>query len=175
MTKRSSREVLQEGFERLEELLNEQRSLYGQLDQLVEQQREALRTADVEGLVVISAQEREVVTAIHRIDQRRVELTSAIASELGIQAEKPPVLSDPLEHSGPLRSRLVAIADELRQLVAKTRAASSVVRTAAESLARHMQGIVQTVEAGFSRAGVYERAGRITEGSPWQTAIDIRS
>ena len=175
MTTTSSGEVLAQGFERLEELLDEQCSLYQNLESLVAEQREALRVADVEKLVTVSTNERTILAEIHKIDQRRIELASAIAGELGLSTEQPPVLADLLEHSGARRSRLVSVADELRRLVAKTRAASSVVRTAAESLARHMQGIVQTVEAGFSRAGVYERAGRITEGSPWQTAIDIRS
>lgn len=175
MTMPSSNEVLSQGFLRLEELLDEQRALYKELNDLVEEQREALRLADVERLVAASSNERELLDSIRLLDQRRVELSSAIATELGLSKEGPPLLADLLEHSGSRRSRLVSVADELRRLVAKTRAASSVVRTAAESLARHMQGIVQTVEAGFSRAGVYERAGRITEGSPWQTAIDIRS
>ena len=92
-----------------------------------------------------------------------------------MKSEQPLALSDLLDYSGPRRSALVAIADELRKLVVTVKAASGVVRVATESLSRHMQGIVQTVEAGFNNAGVYERAGRIANGSPWQTAIDIRS
>ena len=83
MTKAASNEVLSQGFMRLEELLDEQRSLYEQLDGLVEMQRESLRVADVEKLVEVSARERELLCTIHQLDQRRVELTSAIAAELG--------------------------------------------------------------------------------------------
>jgi len=171
----AAEDVLARGFQCLEELLDRQRELYERLDDLVARQREALRVADVDTLVAVSAEEREILGEIKQLDNRRVELATAIASELGLPAGTPPLLADLLEHSGTRRSRLVSISDELRRLVGKTRAASSVVRTAAEGLARHMQGIVQTVEAGFSRAGVYEQAGRITEGTPWQTAIDIRS
>lgn len=169
------KDIVEQGFERLEELLEQQRLLYTRLDGLVTDQREAVRSADVESLVTASTAERDLVEAIRVIDLRRGELVEAIAAEVGIGSTDPPSLSDLLEFSGSRRSRLVAIADELRALIGKVRAASGVVRVAAESLARHMQGIVQSVEAGFSRAGVYERAGRIANGSPWQTAIDIRS
>lgn len=175
MTEAGKRDIVEQGFERLEKLLEEERLLYTRLDGLVDDQREAVRCADVQSLVVSSSSERELVEAIRTIDLRRGELVEAIGAEVGLASAGPPSLSDLLEFSGSRRSRLVAIADELRGLIGKVRAASGVVRVAAESLARHMQGIVQSVEAGFSRAGVYERAGRIANGSPWQTAIDIRS
>ena len=168
-------EMLEEGFGRLEELLDEQRRLYQALDALVARQRDAVQRADVAELVAASTGERKLVESIRTLDQRRAELAGAIAAEVGMKNDEPPALSDLLQYSGSRRSKLVSIAAELRKLVVAVRAASGVVRVAAESLSRHMQGIVQTVEAGFSRAGVYERAGRIANGSPWQTAIDIRS
>jgi hypothetical protein len=175
MTSMPKDAILHEGFERLEELLRDQRTLYLELDALVARQRLAVQQADVKGLMAAGARERELVEAIRSIDQRRVELAQAIGAEVGVKSEQPLSLSDLLEYSGPRRSALVAIADELRKLVVAVKAASGVVRVATESLSRHMQGIVQTVEAGFNNAGVYERAGRIANGSPWQTAIDIRS
>ena len=175
MTSMPKDAILHEGFERLEELLRDQRTLYLELDALVARQRLAVQQADVKGLMAAGARERELVEAIRSIDQRRVELAQAIGAEVGVKSEQPLSLSDLLEYSGSRRSALVAIADELRKLVVAVKAASGVVRVATESLSRHMQGIVQTVEAGFNNAGVYERAGRIANGSPWQTAIDIRS
>ena len=171
----ADRPVIAEGFRRLEELLNEQRELYLELDALVARQRTAVRDADVESLMAATRGERELVERIRVIDHRRVELAGAIGAEVGVTANGPLALADLLEYSGPRKSALVAVADELRRLVVAVRAASGVVRVAAESLSRHMQGIVQSVEAGFNNAGVYERAGRIANGSPWQTAIDIRS
>ncbi len=168
-------DIVDQGFRRLEQLLEDQRRLYQALDALVARQRTAVQRADVADLVAASTQERELVEAIRTLDQKRLELAGAIAAEVGVPKDGGVALSDLIEYSGERRSRLVAIADELRKLVVAVRAASGVVRVAAESLSRHMQGIVQTVEAGFSRAGVYERAGRIANGSPWQTAIDIRS
>jgi hypothetical protein len=175
MTMMPGSAILEEGFKRLEELLREQRALYLELDALVARQRHAVQRADVKDLMAASARERELVEAIRLIDERRVELARAIGAEVGMVSEQPLALSDLLDYSGPRRPALVAIADELRKLVVAVKAASGVVRVATESLSRHMQGIVQTVEAGFNNAGVYERAGRIANGSPWQTAIDIRS
>ncbi len=71
MTKVGNETIIQQGFERLEELLREQRSLYTRLDLLVAQQREAVRSADVHTLVSASTTEREVVEAIRVIDLRR--------------------------------------------------------------------------------------------------------
>ena len=168
-------EVLTEGFRRLEELLDTQCGHYRKVKELVDSQREALRVADVSALASASNAERELLDAIGRLDSRRVELVDAIASELGLTQPVKPTLSDLLEHSGPIRSRLVRIADELRQLIAKTRSASGVVRTAAEALARHMQGIVQSVEIGIGRTGIYERSGRLVSALPRHTSINIRS
>ena len=167
--------LLDEGFGRLEELLEQQRTLYRQLDTLVGEQRAAVQRADIDGLVQASSEEREIIDVIRGMDLRRAELADALASELGMEVEETPALTDLLEFSGERRSRLVTIADELRRLVVAVRTASGVVRVAAEGLARHMQGIVQTVEAGFNRAGVYERTGRLANGQSLQASIDIRS
>jgi flagellar biosynthesis/type III secretory pathway chaperone len=175
MTTNAVSDVLSEGFRRLEQLLDEQCAHYRRVEEIVDAQRESLRGADVESLVSLSTEERELLEKIRVIDHRRVELVSAIASEIGLATKSSPALSDLIEHSGSRRGRLVSIADELRQLIAKTRAASRVVRTAAEGLARHMQGIVQSVEQGLSRSGIYERTGRIVSGPPRHSAIDIRS
>lgn len=174
MTK-SAQAIIERGFERLESLLGEERSLYISLAELLDQQREAVRIADVDELTRVSAHERTLVDALRVVDQRRSQLATAIGQELGFGGEVRPALSTLLEHAGPRRGRLVVIADELRRLIKATRAASAVVRLAAESLACHMQGIVQSVEAGFNRSGVYERAGRLANGVRLHTAIDIRS
>ena len=168
-------DVLAEGFQRLEELLDTQCGHYRKVEELVDSQREALRVADVSALSNASNAERELLEAIGRLDSRRVELVDAIAGEIGLAQPANPTLSDLLEHSGPSRSRLVRIADELRRLIAKTRSASGVVRTAAEALARHMQGIVQSVEIGIGRTGIYERSGRLASALPRHTSINIRS
>ena len=168
-------DVLAEGFRRLEELLDTQCGHYRKVEELVDSQREALRVADVSALSSASNAERELLDAIGRLDTRRVELVDAIAGELGMKQAAKPTLSDLLEHSGTSRSRLVKVADELRRLIAKTRSASGVVRTAAEALARHMQGIVQSVEVGIGRTGIYERSGRLVSALPRHTSINIRS
>ena len=175
MNRSEKSDILSEGFKRLEELLDTQCSHYRRVEELVAQQKDALRVADVDSLSNASNAERELLGAISRLDHRRVELVEAIASELGLKHSSQPTLSDLLEHSGPRRGRLVTIADELRRLIAATRVASSVVRTAAESLARHMQGIVQSVEVGIGRTGIYGRTGRLVSALPRHTSINIRS
>ncbi len=175
MTSNKASDVLSEGFRRLEQLLDDQCGQYRRIEEIVDAQRESLRAADVESLVALSAEERGLLEKIRVIDHRRVELVSAIAAEIGLTTKSSPALSDLIEHSGARRGRLVTVADELRQLIAKTRAASRVVRTAAEGLARHMQGIVQSVEQGLSRSGIYERTGRIVSGPSRHSSIDIRS
>ena len=165
--------VLSEGFKRLEELLDTQCSHYRRVEELVGQQKDALRVADV---TPVQRQQRRAGTA-----RRHLRLTTAgwswsrpspPNSASSSRTSRP---SRTCSSTPPRRGRLVTIADELRRLITATRVASSVVRTAAESLARHMQGIVQSVEVGIGRTGIYGRTGRLVSALPRHTSINIRS
>ena len=52
---------------------------------------------------------------------------------------------------------------------------SSIVAAAAQALARHMSGIMQSVNGALSRVGIYERRGRIAVGSQLDYCIDMKS
>ena len=157
MKKTIVEDVLTEGFKRLEELLDTQCSHYRRVEELVGQQKDALRVADVDSLSNASNAERELLGAISRLDHRRVELVEAIASELGLKHSNQPTLSDLLEHSGPRRGRLVTIADELRRLITATRVASSVVQKG-------------PAEKSSSRSPALTKSGR-KGGRVWQRSL----
>ena len=75
-------DIVDQGFRRLEQLLEDQRRLYQALDALVARQRTAVQRADVADLVAASTQERELVEAIRTLDQKRLELAGAIAGRI---------------------------------------------------------------------------------------------
>ena len=52
---------------------------------------------------------------------------------------------------------------------------SSIVTAAAEALRKHVTGIMQSVNRAISRAGTYERRGRIAVGSQMDFCIDLTS
>ena len=70
-------------------------------------------------------------------------------------------------------SKLAVLATQLRELVERTKREHSVVRAAADSLARHMAGIVQSVTGALSGTGVYGRQGRLRDGSSLAAGLDL--
>ena len=64
--------------------------------------------------------------------------------------------------------------DDLRDEIEACRRESSVVRHAAEMLAQHVSGILQTVHAAFGATKTYGRAGRLAVATPIRT-VDLKS
>jgi hypothetical protein len=75
----------------------------------------------------------------------------------------------------PARARIDLLATELRRQIKETQADSSVVKKAADHLARHIAGIQQLVHRAVSSCGTYERRGRIAVGAPLESHIDVKS
>jgi hypothetical protein len=89
-----------------------------------------------------------------------------------------PTLSQLLELpvvDGDQRTRMLALAADLRDKVMAAKRAGAIVRDAASGLARHMAGIQQTVHSALSRARVYERRGRLNLGSAVTATLDMKS
>jgi hypothetical protein len=70
-------------------------------------------------------------------------------------------------------TKLAVLAAQLRSLVDQAKKENSVVRSAAESLARHMAGIVQSVTGALSGTGVYGRQGRLRDGTALASGLDL--
>ncbi|MHC4414921.1 MAG: flagellar protein FlgN [Planctomycetota bacterium] len=160
----------------LERTLREQLDGHRQLLGCIGRKREAVRTADMESIAAICQQEHAIAHRLTELEKIRLELVGSLTEVLHPEARSPLTVSQigaVLEE--PDRTRLSALAGQLRSLVQEARHASSVVRSAAEALARHMAGISQTVQSALSRTQVYSQRGRITSGTQCRFQVDVTS
>ncbi len=160
----------------LERVLRDQLDGHQALLRLIRRKREAVRTADIDCISDICEQEHDLAQRLAELEKDRLRLVGVLTEALRPDAETPLTVSQigaTIEE--PVRSRLSALAGQLRSIVEEARQTSSVVRVAAEALARHMAGISQTVQSVLSQARVYSDRGRITSGSQCQVCVDVTS
>jgi hypothetical protein len=86
----------------------------------------------------------------------------------------PPVSELAAKAPSGVRERVLAIAARLRDEIAALRHESGIVRNAADALAQHVAGILQTVSSAFASTKTYGRAGRVATATPIRS-IDLTS
>lgn len=165
----------------MEHILRAQTDAHRKLLSCLDRKREAVRTVRIDMVGVICDEERQIILSVSEMEAQRIELARRIVDgpkvPLATVSSAPPVpLSAILEVADEeARVRLEAVAAELREVAMEVRKRSSTVRAAAESLARHMSGVMQTVHSALSRAGVYGRQGAPAMGAQTQYSVDLRS
>ena len=160
----------------LQEAMAAQLEDHQRLLRCIERKEAAIRSADIEAVTRICQEENGIAQRLGELEKQRLGLVGRITESLHPGAETPLTVSAIAEAiDDPARTRLLALGEQLRATVGQVRRASSVVRSAAEALSRHMTGIRQTVESALSRAGVYGKRGRIALGAQLQFSVDIKS
>ncbi len=142
----------------------------------VERNREAVRHADMQQIHSICERKNEIVQQLSELEKQRLMIVGRVTEHLEPDAERPVPLdriAAALEE--PARGRFEVLAAELRSAIKDVRTASAVVRSATDALARHMSGLMQTVQSVLGRAKVYGRRGRLVTGEQDQFCVDIRS
>ncbi|MHC4991077.1 MAG: flagellar protein FlgN [Planctomycetota bacterium] len=158
----------------LEGLLREELDDHRSLLETLDRQREAIRVADASALGECAEKEQQILQLLRARERHRSRLVEQLRNELG--GEAPATISSLADHAEePLRTRLLSVAAELREAVARARRESSIVRAAAEALTRHLGGLLQSMQAAVGSAGVYGRRGRIDTASPLACSVDLRS
>ncbi len=138
--------------------------------------REAVRQADMHRIQSICEQKNEIAQHLSELEKQRLMVLGRLTERLEPDAERPISLdriAAALEE--PARGRFEVLAAELRAAIEHVRTASAVVRGATDALARHMSGLMQTVQSVLGRAKVYGRRGRLVTGEQNQFCVDIRS
>lgn len=160
--------------EALREALAELRREYEALESLADRRRDAVSRADLKAISECIGSENEVVQRIASAEQRRREAASALSERFGLEdAESAPVsrLAEHLdEHE---RADLLAAADDLRSVIRRVQQKNSAARRAAETLARHMQGLLRAAEHWFSHAGTYGKQGTVGAGTAVCSVMDV--
>lgn len=138
---------------------------------------EALRHARIEAVTDLVTQEQAIMQQLGEIERHRLALTRRITRMLQPDADEAMSLKEILTTvtDESRRSRLTKLADELHDSVDQVRSKSSMLRSAAEALAKHMAGVMQTVHSALSRAGVYSPKGNVAVGTQLDYSIDIKS
>lgn len=159
--------------EALVEVLEATRREYASLRTLVARRRDALRRADLDQLDDALRQEQAALSRIGELDRSRTEAAANLALALELRGETS--ISELAARLGePAGNRLTASAAALRGEVEACRRESSVVRSAAEALAQHVAGVLQTVNGVFAATTTYGRGGKIAVAVPLRT-MDLRS
>ncbi|MHC4247068.1 MAG: flagellar protein FlgN, partial [Planctomycetota bacterium] len=133
----------------LEATLSTQIEGYRRFLETIGRKRDAIKNAQLDRVPEIAAIEEQIVHRLERLDRRRTTEARRLAEAVGVDPDATisEVVAAIEETDG---SKLAVLATQLRELVERAKREHSVVRAAADSLARHMAGIVQSVTGALS-------------------------
>lgn len=162
--------------EAMEKLMRGLIDEHARLLQCLERKREAVRQARLSDVNAHCDEEHRIIQRMNDFERHRRDLVRRIGNALQVPRNEDVTIS---RIAGavpdPLRTRLEAGSAQLRDAVLEVRKQSSVVRAAAEALARHMSGVMQSVHSALSRAGVYGRRGHLAMGTQLEFNVDVKS
>lgn len=172
-------------FEQLEATLRSLVTEHERLLVLTVEHRGAIAAADARALSVCIARQNEVVQRIAALERQRQGIVGAIMRMPAAQgparlAQAQPTMSTVAAHAPePVRSRLAAVTTALRELLHKLHTEHLAVRSAAETLSAHMEGLMRQVCQRMSHAGTYGRGGLAGAGGQSSvqvvSSVDVRS
>ena len=145
------------------------------LHALLKTKRDAIRTANFDGLMSVCRDEQMIIQKLTDLERNRLQIVDEVARVIGHRGEKRPTVEIiAAQTDAPRAERLRGVAARLRGLVESVRDESAVLARAAQTLSRHMSGLMQTMQRTLNETGVYERAGRIASGQTTH-CIDLKS
>jgi len=164
--------------ERLDAALRDLISAHEELLKLAAAQRSAISRADARSLADVLSAQMAVAQRVVELEQQRqgaVVLLGKASPTTGAMGAKTTIAQLVRAVADPARSRLLALAERLRELLNRLHTEHMAVRAAAESLSSHMEGLMRQVCRKLSHAGTYARSGAIDSGCAVVTALDVRS
>ena len=158
--------------DRLQVLIEELSQAYEKLDALADRRRGAISTADMRSLADCARQESQEVERLAALDQTRASIVRDAAHQSRLDPAKTTLSQLACALADPWRDAVVDAAGSLRSLIERVQRKNAATRLAAETLAKHMQGLLRTAEGMHSHSGAYSRSGAVRVGSPVVTALD---
>lgn len=144
----------------IESVMQQALVLHAALLELLVRKRAALASADTGSMIELSRLENEKVQQISELEKARLQLVARLTLLLVPDAKEPMHLRDlALRLPEPMRSRLLLLRQKLRDQMLKVKEQTSVAKRATEALARHVQGLVQTIHSFASGSPAYNDAG----------------
>ncbi len=156
----------------IESVMQQSYELHAALLELLQRKRAALAAADNAGMIELCKLENEKVQMISELEKNRQELVARLTLLTDPNAAAPLALRDlAMKLPEPARTRLLTKRQLLRDRISQVKEQTSVARKATETLLRHVQGLVRTVN-GFAAGGAaYGRRGE----APRSAAISVSS
>jgi hypothetical protein len=148
---------------RLEAALRELTRIYERIGACAERRRAAVRTANCRLLQESLAEEAGAAGLAARADRDRADAVRSLAPALGLTLS-PDLTASRLAQSlpEPWRGRLESAAGALRTTLERTREDHKADRLAAETIAAHLQGVLQAAAAAASGTVTYGARGAMT-------------
>jgi hypothetical protein len=154
-------DIVTEKAARLEDLLGILTSTHEQMIAVALDHRSAISRADAAGVQACIDRQAALAARVGTLDQERRALTQALAP--GRTTPTVSALAQTLAE--PTRSKLLAAAAKLRDVLLRLQRENSVLRAATQSLVAHMDGLIQQVARALSQTRLYSPQGRIDSGS----------
>jgi len=157
--------------DQLEAIMRDLLIAYEQLHSFAKHRRDAIRAADAARLAACVRQENTIVQQVAEVEKRRIVVVRDLAAALGsTDREQTTVtwIANKLNAlggggGGVDGANLRILADRLRETITKVSQLNAVTKDAAETLARHMAGIMKAAAQARSYARTYSRAGELAD------------
>ncbi len=131
-----------------------------QLLAALQRKRDAMRHGDTEAMAALCRLESESIRRVGELEKRRLELVAAMTLKVDPDAAEPMKLRDLAEAlPEPARGRLLVARQQLVAKMEQVKHQTSVARRAAESLLKHMTGLVQTIGTLSTGLNTYGQRG----------------
>lgn len=145
--------------------------------------RKAISEADLPALRQCMAGQSEITASITALEKQRQTIVATLTGQrVGMPAPMPTPGAPRLTVSmlakaapEPVRARLLAVSDALRDLLNRLHREHLALRAAAETLSSHMEGVMRQVCRTLTHAGTYARSGAIDASLPVAAALDVRT
>ncbi|MCC7408963.1 MAG: flagellar export chaperone FlgN [Phycisphaeraceae bacterium] len=158
--------ALTKKLDELEKILEQQIALHKMLLMALGRKHQAIRQSKTAEMEACCLQENQHLQAIGEAEKQRQTLVAELTLAMDPRASAPMTLLQLAERQAePWRTRLLMRRLELRELAEKTRTQSSIARKAAESLLRHVQGLMQTISQAVGGGAVYGASGALPQRS----------
>jgi flagellar biosynthesis/type III secretory pathway chaperone len=150
----------------LASILEQLIALQEELHSVIERKQTMMRRADVEGILNVAQEEGALVGKVMALDRQRVEVVAKMCQALSIPATGSPSaisisqLAARLEVAA--RTRLVKLAQVLRQAMLKVAQANRVVQMASHQLLDCVRNVFSIILEDASAVPVYSRDGELS-------------
>lgn len=160
----------------LESTLQQMLALHQELLAIMQRKRDAMRRGNARLMADLCGLENQKVQAISELEKMRLERVAHLTLHIQPNAAEPMRMADLAERlPEPLRGRVLVLRQQLREQMLAVKEQTSIARRAADSLMRHVQGLVQTVTAASGSATTYSRRGTIRQRTTGMATFSMKA